>query len=68
MADARGEPAVALLVGALAHDGQVGTGGVQRADQAVDVPGERAAVGWHVGRIKKYARRHDRTCSLPGAP
>ena len=43
------------------------SGDIEGADQPVNVPAERAPVGGHVGRIDKYARCHDRTCSLPGS-
>ena len=56
----RGQPPVAFLVGALADDGQVRAGHIESTDQPVDVPAERPPVGWHVGRIEKYARCHDR--------
>ena len=54
-------------IGALADDSQVRAGHIEGADKPVDVPAQRAAVGRHVGRINKYARCHDGTCSLPGA-
>jgi hypothetical protein len=47
----RGKPLVPFLVGPLADNGQIRARDIERADQSVNVPAERAPVGWHVGRI-----------------
>jgi hypothetical protein len=47
----RGQPLVPFLVGTLADHGQIRARDIERADQSVNVPAERAPVGWHVGRI-----------------
>ena len=62
----RYQPPVALLVGPLAGDRQVGTGSPERGDQPVNVPAQRPAIRRHSGRINQDSRRHGQSRSPPG--
>ena len=57
--------AVALLVGPLAGDGEIGSRRLQGADQSVDVAPDGAAVSGHGGRVDKHTRRHGQSFPFP---
>ena len=54
----RGEPAVALRIGALAHDGQIGVRLAEGGDQAVDVATNAPAVCWDRGGVHEHPGAH----------
>ena len=61
------EPPVSLLICPLAGHRQVGSGRIQRTDQAVYIAAQRTAVGRHRSRVNQHTRCHDQYRSLHSA-
>jgi hypothetical protein len=55
----RSDPPVTLRIGTLTDDSEIGSGGSQGGEKAVDVPPDTAAVGGNGGRVDEHTGRHD---------
>jgi hypothetical protein len=55
----RSDPPITLRIAALTDDSEIGSGGSQCGEKAVDVPPNTAAVGGNSGRVDEHTGRHD---------